>query len=94
MTQTLDTVSGARAATTVPPLAGPIVAAVGGVDPDSVLRAARMVAPASDAGVTAVSVLTPIPVAMSVSLLRRIRCWQSMRMCIGSTHRRSNSLSW
>ena len=64
MTQTLDTVSGARAATADPPMAGPIVAAIGGVDPDSVLRAARVLAPASAAGVVAVSVLTPLPVIM------------------------------
>jgi nucleotide-binding universal stress UspA family protein len=65
MTQTLETVSGAPAATVVPPLAGPIIAAVGGVDPDSVLRAARFLAPASAAGVTAVSVLTPLPVTIA-----------------------------
>jgi len=44
--------------------AGPIVAAVGGVDPDSVLRAARVLAPTSAAGVVAVSVLTPFPVSI------------------------------
>jgi nucleotide-binding universal stress UspA family protein len=43
---------------------GPIVAAVGGVDPESVLRAARVLAPASAAGVVAVSVLTPLPVSV------------------------------
>jgi nucleotide-binding universal stress UspA family protein len=43
---------------------GPIVAAVGGVDPDSVLRATRVLAPASAAGVVAVSVLTPLPVSI------------------------------
>ena len=64
MTQILETVSGAPAATVAPPLAGPIIAAVGGVDPDSVLRAARFLAPASAAGVTAVSVLTPLPVTI------------------------------
>lgn len=64
MTQTLETVSGAPAATGVAPLDGPIIAAVGGVDPDSVLRAARMLAPASAAGVMAVSVLAPLPVAI------------------------------
>ena len=44
--------------------AGPIIAAVGGVDPDSVLRAARVVAATSTADVIAVSVFTPLPVIM------------------------------
>jgi len=65
MTQTLETVSVAPTAPMAPPLAGPIIAAVGGVDPESVLRAARVLAPASAAGVVAVSVLTPLPVAIS-----------------------------
>ena len=65
MTQTLETVSVAPSAPMAPPLAGPIIAAVGGVDPESVLRAARVLAPASAAGVVAVSVLTPLPVAIS-----------------------------
>jgi nucleotide-binding universal stress UspA family protein len=43
---------------------GPIIAAVGGVDPESVLRAARIIAPASAAGVMAVSVLPPLPVSI------------------------------
>jgi nucleotide-binding universal stress UspA family protein len=43
---------------------GPIVAGVGGVDPDSVLRAARVLAPASAAGVVAVAVLPPLPVSI------------------------------
>lgn len=43
---------------------GPILAAIGGADPDSVLRAARVAAPASAAGVVAVSVLTPLPVSI------------------------------
>ncbi|HKH90404.1 MAG TPA: universal stress protein [Gemmatimonadaceae bacterium] len=64
MTQTLEIVSVAPSAPVVPPLAGPIIAAVGGVDPESVLRAARVLAPASTEGVVAVSVLTPLPVAI------------------------------
>ena len=64
MTQTLETISGAEATAGALPPTGPIVAAVGGVDPDSVLRAARMLAPASAAGVMAVSVLAPLPVAI------------------------------
>ena len=44
--------------------AGPIVAAVGGVDPESVLRAARILAPASAAGVVAVAVLPSLPVSI------------------------------
>jgi nucleotide-binding universal stress UspA family protein len=43
---------------------GPIIAAVGGVDPESVLRAARILAPASAAGVMVVSVLPPLPVSI------------------------------
>lgn len=45
--------------------AGPIIAAVGGADADSVLRAARLLAPATTAGVIAVSVLTPLSVGIS-----------------------------
>ncbi len=43
---------------------GPIIAAVGGTDPDSVLRAARMLAPSSSNAVVAVSVLPPLPVTV------------------------------
>jgi len=43
---------------------GPVLVAVGGVDPESVLRAARVIAPASAAGVEAVSVLTPMPMTI------------------------------
>jgi nucleotide-binding universal stress UspA family protein len=43
---------------------GPIVAGVGGADPDSVLRAARVLAPASADGVIAVAVLAPLPVSV------------------------------
>lgn len=64
MTHTIATTT-YRADTGFPPsLAGPIVAAVGGVDPDSVLRAARVLALASASDVVAVSVLAPLPVAV------------------------------
>ena len=43
---------------------GPLVVAVGGSDPESVLRAAHILAPASAAGVVAVSVLAPLPVTI------------------------------
>lgn len=43
---------------------GPIVVGVGGKDPDSVLRTARALGPALAAEVVAVSVLTPLPVAI------------------------------
>jgi nucleotide-binding universal stress UspA family protein len=65
MTQPLDTVSGGPGAPAAPPAVGPIIVAVGGADPDSVLRAARAVAPASQAEVVAVSVITPLPVAIA-----------------------------
>lgn len=43
---------------------GPIVAAVGGLDPDSVLKATRKIAQREDAPVLAVSVLRPLPASM------------------------------
>jgi nucleotide-binding universal stress UspA family protein len=43
---------------------GPIVAAIGGLEPESVLRAARMFGLASTGGVVAVSALPPLPVTV------------------------------
>lgn len=43
---------------------GPIVVAVGGIDPASVVRAARMLEPHTTGGMLAVSVLEPPPVAI------------------------------
>jgi nucleotide-binding universal stress UspA family protein len=43
---------------------GPIIAAVGGIDPDGVLRAARALAPTSGTGVFAVSVIPPMAAEM------------------------------
>jgi nucleotide-binding universal stress UspA family protein len=64
MTNTTTAQAGLTTATAHAVPAGPIVAAVGGVDPESVLRAARVLAPASAAGVVAVSVLAPLPVSI------------------------------
>jgi nucleotide-binding universal stress UspA family protein len=64
MTQTITSQPGLATAPRSAAIAGPIIVAVGGVDPDSVLRAARLLAPASAAGVVAVSVLAPLPVTI------------------------------
>ena len=64
MTQSMTSLPDLAPATSSAAIAGPIIVAVGGVDPDSVLRAARLLAPASAAGVVAVSVLTPLPVTI------------------------------
>lgn len=61
MTRTMAAPS--DAATLAPPatLSGPIVAAVGGIDPDSVIRAARRLQPHAADGVLLVAVAEPAP---------------------------------
>ena len=64
MTNTTTARTGLLADTAGATPAGPIVVGVGGGDPESVLQAARVLAPASAAGVVAVSVLAPLPVSI------------------------------
>lgn len=65
MTQMTTSAAGAATSAPADTHGGPIVAAIGGAEWESVLRAARMLANVSADGVVAVAVLAPLPVSIA-----------------------------